>query len=155
MPWIRLYGAGRAIRPRHNVFVWIGFGTALFAFLSYIPLFAPIPATRDVPWVNYLLFLVAACLLAVGLRRAFRQPELYRGKISGSILGVLTVFMFGFFCYGILYASKDVPSSASALHVGQQAPAFTLASADGRQVTLSKLLADNRGVVLIFYRGYW
>ncbi|HKW74159.1 MAG TPA: hypothetical protein VJN64_01425, partial [Terriglobales bacterium] len=113
------------------------------------------PATRDVPWVNYLLFLVAVCLLALGLRRAFRQPALYRGKTSGSILGVLTMVLFSFFCYGILYASKSVPSSASALHAGQQAPAFALASADGRQVTLSRLLSDNRGAVLIFYRGYW
>ena len=135
--------------------VWVGFGAALIAFLSYIPLFALFPATRDVPWVNFLLFLVAGCLLAVGINRAFRQPSLYRGKISGSILGVLSVLMLGFFCFGVFYASKWIPSSASALPVGQRAPDFTLASADGQSVTLSKLLNDHRGVVLIFYRGYW
>lgn len=135
--------------------VWVGFGAALIAFLSYIPLFALFPATRDVPWVNFLLFLVAGCLLAVGINRAFRQPTLYRGKISGSILGVLSVLMLGFFCFGVFYASKWIPSPVSALPVGQRAPDFTLASADGQSVTLSKLLNDHRGVVLIFYRGYW
>ena len=143
------------MRPRHNVMVWVGFGAALIAFMSYLPLFALFPATRDIPWANFLLFLVAGCFLAVGINRAFRQSELYRGKISGSILGVLSVLMLGFFCFGVFYASKWIPSPAGALQVGQHAPDFTLASAGGQPVTLSKLLNDHRGAVLVFYRGYW
>ena len=143
------------MRPRHNVMVWVGFGAALVGFFSYIPIFALFPATRDVAWVNILLFLLAGCLLAGGISRAFRHPDLYRGKISGSIFGVLTVLLFGFFCFGVFYASKWIPSAAGALQVGQHAPDFTLASAGGQPVTLSKLLNDHRGVVLIFYRGYW
>ena len=41
-----------------------------------------------------------------------------------------------------------------AVNIGAQAPDFTLPSADGREVTLSALLADGH-VVLTFYRGAW
>ncbi len=50
--------------------------------------------------------------------------------------------------------------------MGTKAPDFTLPDKDGNPVTLSKLLAspagfgsdtpqNPRGVLLIFYRGYW
>lgn len=140
---------------RHNLFVWAGFALALLAALSYIPVFALFPVTRDVPWVNLLLFGAAGWLLAMGLKRAFGEPHVYRGRISGSILGALTLALFGLFCYGVFVASKHIPPAGSALHAGQRAPDFSLPSADGKQVVLSDLLRKNRGVVLIFYRGYW
>jgi hypothetical protein len=111
--------------------------------------------TRDVPWVNYLLFLVGGFLLGVGIMRAFRDPEHYRGKISGSILAGLSLVLFGFFVFGIAYAAKQIPSSESALHPGSAAPPFTLVDAAGRQVTSSDLLKSHRALVLVFYRGYW
>jgi peroxiredoxin len=43
----------------------------------------------------------------------------------------------------------------NALRVGQQAPDFALADVDGRTLTLSQLRQAKRGVLLIFYRGYW
>jgi len=104
---------------------------------------------------NLLLFLFAGGLLALGLKRAFRESELYRGKVSGSILGGLSVILFGLFCYGIFYVAKDIPSADRALRRGQTAPDFSLDGADGRPVALSDLLKRNRGVLLIFYRGYW
>jgi hypothetical protein len=143
------------VKRHWNVSIWAGFGIVLAALLSYIPLFALFPITRDIPWVNYLLLLAGLMLLGAGIRRAFRQPEQYRGKISGAILGVLALLMTGAFCLFILYAGKQLPASAAALHVGQPAPAFTLASADGKQTTLAELLKGHRGVILIFYRGYW
>jgi peroxiredoxin len=45
--------------------------------------------------------------------------------------------------------------------VGQQAPEFSLSDTDGRAVSLSELLSTPvngrvpKGVVLVFYRGYW
>jgi AhpC/TSA family len=140
---------------RWNIAIWAGFAVVLVALLSYIPFFALFPVTRDVPWANFLLFAAGGCLLAMGLKRAFKEPKLYRGKISGSIFGVLSLLMAGFFCYGIFYYSKQVPSAAAALHAGQPAPDFTLTSADGRPVVLSDLVRDHRAVVLIFYRGHW
>jgi hypothetical protein len=135
--------------------VWAGFGVALLAAFSYAPFFARFPFTRDFPWANLLLFLAAGCLLAIGLHRAFQQPERYRGKISGIVLGVLTLAIFGIFNYGVFVAVRDLPSPQNALLVGQRAPDFQLTAADGKPVTLSSLLPQNRAVLLIFYRGYW
>jgi hypothetical protein len=141
---------------RHwNFPIWAGFAIAVVALVSYVPFFALFPATRDVPWVNFLLFLAGAALLGWGLRRAFRDPENYRGKISGTILGGLMLLMAGFFCFSILYLGKQIPSSVTALTVGQQAPAFNLLNADGKQVALADLLKNHRAALLIFYRGYW
>jgi hypothetical protein len=140
---------------RHNILLWAGFVLVLLAVLSYIPIFAVFAATRDIPWVNYLLFLAGGVLLVIGLRRAFGQPALYRGKVLGSILASLSVLLFAFFCFAIFYAAKAIPASETAVRVGQPAPDFTLASADGKQISLSDALKNNRGVVLIFYRGYW
>ena len=143
------------MKRRWNVLIWVGFGIVLFALLSYIPLFALYPVTRDVPWVNYLLLLAGLLVLGAGMSRAFGQPEQYRGKVSGSILGVLALLLTGFFCFGILYAGKQLPQASAALQVGQQAPEFTLANIDGKKTSLGDLLKGHRGAVLIFYRGYW
>jgi len=143
------------MRPKRNNLIWGGFSLVLVALLSYVPIFAVFPITRDVPWVNYLLFLAGGFLLAIGLKRAFRRPESYRGRITGTILGLLSVLLFGFFCYSIFYIGKRLPQSAGALRVGQAAPSFRLEDANGRQVGLAELLSSHRGVLLIFYRGYW
>jgi hypothetical protein len=144
-----------ASKPRHNVLLWAGFVVVLLAVITYLPIFVVYEATRDVPWVNYLLFAAGGVLLVLGLRRAFGQPELYRGKVLGSILASLSLLLFGFFCFAIFYAAKALPASTEAVRVGQQAPEFTLASANGGQVSLAEALKNHRAVVLIFYRGYW
>jgi hypothetical protein len=138
-----------------NWLVWAGFGVALFAALSYIPVFVPFPITRDFPWVNLLLFLTAGCLLAGGLRRAFGQPGKYRGKVSGAVLGVLGLALFGLFCFVAFYLARRIPPGENALRVGQQAPDFALSDINGRVLRLSQLRQEKRAVLLIFYRGYW
>ena len=143
------------MKRRWNFSIWAGFGIVLLALLSYIPFFALFPVTRDIPWANYLLFVAGFLLLGVGLSRAFRQPDQYRGKISGSILGILSLLMTGLFCVFIFYFGKQLPASTEALRVGQQAPAFMLANADGGRISLANLLQGHHGVILIFYRGYW
>jgi AhpC/TSA family len=135
--------------------VWAGFGVALLATFSYIPFFARFPSTRDVPWVNLLLFLAAGCLLALGLYRALAQSRRYGGKISGAALSALSLWLFWLFCSGVFYDARNIPSAQTALRVGQQAPDFMLAGVDGNLVTLSQLLQGKRAVLLIFYRGYW
>ena len=135
--------------------MWAGFAIVVLSVISYIPVFAIFPITRDVPWVNYLLFLAGGALLALGLKRAYGEPERYRGKISGPILSALSLLIAGFFVFGVLYLTKQLPASSEAPHVGQTAPAFTLTDANGKQVSLADLLKGDRGVLLIFYRGYW
>jgi hypothetical protein len=138
-----------------NAYVWVGFAVTLLAPLSYFLVFLRFPATRDVPWVNLLLFVVAGWFLGIGLKRAFGEPERYRGKVSGVVLGAVSLLLFGLFCYFTFSLSRDLPASSDAPRAGQQAPSFTLADANGKLVSLSELLKGHRAALLIFYRGYW
>ena len=55
--------------------------------VSYPFVFERWPITRDVPWVNLLLFGVATLLLAAGLRRAFAPGRLRwrrRARVQGA-----------------------------------------------------------------------
>ena len=143
------------MKRRRNVVTWAGFAIVVVALVSYVPFFALFPVTRDVPSANYLLFLLGGVLLAAGVRRAFRDPEHYRGKISGSILAVVSAFLFAFFVLGVTYFGKQIPSAEAAVRVNQQAPPFTLVDTAGKQVSSADLLRAHRGLVLVFYRGYW
>ena len=143
------------MKRRLNILNWAGFGIVLLAFLSYFFFFAIFPATRDLPWANYGLFLIGGVLIATGVRRAFGDPAHYSGKISGPILAVLSALLAGFFILSVTYLSKQIPSASTAIGASQKAPAFLLADTAGRQVSSAALLQNHRGLVLIFYRGYW
>jgi hypothetical protein len=147
-----------------NFSLWAGFLLVVVGLVSYVPFFALFPFTRDFPWVNLLLFAGGAVLLCTGLMRAFRQPKLYRGKILGPILAVLSLAGISFFSYGLFYVARQLPAATEAPRVGQKAPDFTLPDQDGKTVTLAELLtsapsgtagAKTNGALLIFYRGYW
>lgn len=143
------------MKRRRNILIWIGFAIVVASLVSYIPVFAVFPVTRDIPWANYLLFVIGGALLAAGVRRAFRDPEHYRGKMSGSILAALSALVIGFFVWGVTYFTRQIPSGATALSVNQKAPPFVLTDAVGKPVSSAGLLMDHRGVLLVFYRGYW
>jgi hypothetical protein len=133
--------------------LWIGFVVAVGGVFTY-EFFAQFPVTRDFPWVNLLLFGIGVTLLLVGLFRAFGRPQVYRGKVFGSIFGVISVLFFAFFAYEIFYVLRQVPISAQAPRVGEKAPEFSLPEQNGESVALADLLSPD-GVVLIFYRGHW
>src|SRR5208282_2612392 len=151
--------------------LWGGFALVVVGVASYQYLFVRFAVTRDFPWANLTLFTLAAYLLVAGLRRAFQQPEAYRGKVSGTILASLSALLVGFFLFVVFYMARQVPESRDAPAVGQIAPDFTLADENGQPVTLSTLLrspfstndwpaageprGNTAGAVLIFYRGYW
>jgi len=143
------------MKPRFNLFIWFGFLIVVASAASYIPIFAVFARTRDVPWVNYTLFLVGGALLVVGLQRAFRDQEHYRGRVSGSILGAVSVLIAGLFVAFILYGGRQIPASDNALRAGQPAPQFTLAVTTGKLVSSSELLKNHSALLLVFYRGYW
>ena len=154
-----------------NPMIWGGFALVLAGIVSYPTFFIRFPVTRDFPWANLLLLAVAAGLLAAGVRRAFRRPEAYRGKVSGSILASLSVLLIGLFFVAIFYLPRQLPASRGAPQIGAMAPDFTLPDSMGGSVTLSSLLDSpfgtndwpaatagrdkTAGAVLIFYRGYW
>lgn len=159
-------GIPGAAKRSWNSALWAGFLLTLASFLSYFIVLYRYPITRDVPWFNWILFAAALALLFAGLRRAFAQPQVYRGRIFGPILATLSVLVLATFAAVIFYFSKQLPQSAAAPRVGSQAPGFTLTDTHGNSVTLASLLsspidptnpgsAKPKGVVLIFYRGYW
>jgi hypothetical protein len=146
---------------RFNWPIWAGFLLSLIAFVSYFFVFVWFPVTRDFPWANLLLFALAAALLVVGIRRAFAPDRPRRSKIGGAILATLSVAIFGFFILATFIIARRLPASHSAPQLSQKAPDFTLSDTNGKPVSLSELLASPvngkspKGVLLIFYRGYW
>jgi hypothetical protein len=147
-------GGGKIdMKRKWNWPIWIGFIVAVGGLFSY-EFFVQFPVTRDFPRATLVLFGMGAVLLIVGLFRAFGRPQLYRGKIFGSIFAVITALLFAFFAYEIFYVLRQVPLSAQAPRVGQRAPSFSLPDQNGKEVALNDLLSPN-GAVLIFYRGHW
>ncbi len=141
---------------RRNFLPLAGFLICLVGFLSYFFVFTLFPVTRDVPWANWLLFAVGLALAGAGIARAFRQPETYRGRVLGPVLGVLSLAVVGFFLFATLVASRQLPSAANTPKVGEKAPDFTLPDSQGRPVALHDLVGPQKPwVILIFYRGYW
>jgi hypothetical protein len=149
-------------KHRRNWHLWVGFVLCVVGFAS-LPVLARFPATRDVPWVNLLFLGTGLALLFVGLRRAFGQPQQYRGKITGTILGALSVLIVALFCFVVFYQTRQLPASTGAPKVGEKAPEFVLPDTNNQPVSLASLLSTPlvnsqtppKGVVLVFYRGYW
>jgi len=128
--------------------LWLGLALSVFALLSYAFFFYRFPITRDVPWVNILLFIAATILLISGFRRS-------RRKVLAGIVAAIGIGIFVLSIFALTVGSR-VPQSPSAPRVGQRAPEFALLDSTRRQVSLAQLLAASpRGVLLVFYRGYW
>jgi hypothetical protein len=142
------------MKRRWNWPIWVGFVSVVIGLFSY-GFFVRFPTTRDFPWANLLLFGIGAAFLIVGLFRAFGRPQVYRGKIFGSIFTAIAVLVVAFFSYEIFYAVRQVPASSGAPRVGQKAPDFILLDQNGKPVGLDDLLSGSRAVALIFYRGFW
>jgi len=141
--------------------LWVGFVLTIFSFLSYPFLFIDYPLLRDFPWLNLLLFAVALGLFILGLRRAFRPGRKAISKVSAVIVATLGVLAMAFFVFIAFIEARRLPASAGAPQVGQKAPAFTLTDVNNKPVALADLLSQPinnkpaKGVLLIFYRGYW
>jgi hypothetical protein len=127
---------------------------------SYFAVFVWYPITRDFPWANLLLFAVAGVLLFVGVRRAFVSDR-RRSKIGASIVATLGVVVIGLFIFAFFVGGRLLPPSKGAPQVGRKAPDFTLTDTTGKTVSLNELLSTPingsapKGVLLVFYRGYW
>lgn len=142
------------MKRKWNWPLWVGFVIAVGGLFSY-EYFAQFPITRDFPWANLLLLGIGTALLMVGLFRAFGRPQLYRGKIFGSIFTAIALLLFAFFSYEIFYVLRQVPLSAQAPRIGEKAPEFTLVDQNERSVALADLRSGGKAVALIFYRGFW
>jgi hypothetical protein len=148
---------------RLNWPLWAGFVLTIAAFLTYFFVFVQFPVTRDFPWANLLIFLIAAVFIFTGVRRGFAsdRPHPVRSKIVTSIVTTLSVVILGLFVFIIFVAARWLPASKGAPQVGQRAPDFSLPDTNGNQVSLGDLLTAPvngnapKGVLLVFYRGYW
>ena len=155
--------------PKLNWPLWAGFLLSLIAFLSYPFVFVWFPTTRDFPWASLALFALAIALLVIGVRRAFTAGRLHpkRSKIAGAVLATVSVLVLAGFIVFFFVVGRQLPASQGAPKVGQKAPDFTLSDTNNRPFSLAGLLQPTaanagagaakapRGVLLIFYRGYW
>jgi hypothetical protein len=171
----------QATPRQRNWAPWIALLLALVAMLSNAGFFLGLPAQRAIPWLSVALAIAALVCAAVGIMRAFRQPQVYGGKVSSSILGVLSLLICGLVAIAAV-TSRALPSSAAAPQVGQKVPDFTLADTNGNKISLGQLLGKAeasalphsatagsiasgansnltatppKAVLLVFYRGYW
>jgi|SRR5689334_9448764 len=148
---------------RINWPLWAGFVLSIAAFLSYFFVFVQFPVTRDFPWANLLIFAVALVFLLLGIRRGFAsdRPRPMLSKVTAAIVTALSVVIIGLFVFTIFVEGRRLPASKTAPQVGQQAPDFSLPDTNGNEVSLSELLTEPvngsppKGVLLVFYRGYW
>lgn len=148
---------------RFNWPLWVGVLLTVFAAFSYPFIFIWYPVTRDFPWVNLLLFAAAIVFLFLGVRRGFARDRAHptRSKILTSLVGGFSVLIIALFLFSYFVFARWLPPSKGAPQVGQKVPEFTLPDSNGRQVSLNELLTTPiegkapKGVLLIFYRGYW
>jgi hypothetical protein len=150
-------------RNRVLTAAWI---VTLAGFLSnVIYFFWQFAGQQILPWLNIALFVAALALCLMALRRAFGQPEVYVGKVSGSIVTVIACLLFAFTIFAF-HVARQLPEAGQAPHEGQKAPEFTLADTGGKPVSLASLMTEPlagspgpggkpKAVLLIFYRGYW
>jgi hypothetical protein len=162
---------------RRNWAPWLALLLALAAILSNGAFFLGLPGQQAIPWLGLALTIAALVFAVLGMLRAFRQPQVYGGKVSSSILGVLALLICGLSVFSLVHA-RDLPAAGGAPQVGQKAPDFALADTHGIQVSLDELLGRAPGllsqgsppppinspyvssvrpkaVLLVFYRGYW
>jgi hypothetical protein len=160
---------------RRNWAPWLALLLAAVAVLSNAGFFVSMPGQGALVWLGLALAIAALVYAVVGVVRAFRQPQIYGGKVSSSILGLVALFLCAFVGFAF-FGARALPASAGAPKVGQKAPDFTLADSSGTKVSLEQLLGKAPGanataftntsvtsgtvvppkaVLLIFYRGWW
>ena len=146
---------------RVNWRIWAGFLLSLVAGFSYPFLFVRWATTREFPWANLVLFAIALVLLFFGLRRGFKPHKRIVSKVFGSLAAAFGVLLLAGLLFMIYVMGSWLPASAGAPQVGQRAPDFSLTDPNNKPVTLAQLLTEPinnkplKGVLLIFYRGYW
>jgi hypothetical protein len=145
---------------RSNLAPWWGLLFALGAMGCNVVLYVGSPAQSAMPVLSLVFAIIAIIFLVIGLKRAFGQPQIYRGKVLTVVLTVVALLPAALNAFAFV-AARKLPNSTAAPQVGQKVPDFTLADTSGKPVSLDQLLSASSGtqapkaVLLIFYRGYW
>jgi hypothetical protein len=141
--------------------LWLGLLITVLGVLSNWLYFLALPGQEVFPWINVLVPAAGLLVLLIGVRRAFVSPQTSGGKILAPIFAILSAVVFGASAWGLHHA-RDLPAASDAPRVGEKAPDFTLANANGQATSLSQLLTESmsnsappKAVLLVFYRGDW
>jgi hypothetical protein len=147
--------------PHRYRLLWLGLLITVAGVLSNWLYFLALPGQGVLPWINLLLPAIGLIVLLVAVWRAFVSPETGGGKILAPVFAIFAAVVFSGSVWGLHHA-RDIPAGSGAPRVGEKAPDFTLASADGRATSLSQLLSEPmndparpKAVLLVFYRGFW
>jgi hypothetical protein len=146
-------------QKQSSTMLWLGLAILLLAILSNLLSFFNLSPAL-LPWVILILPILALIFLLIGVVRAFRQAQVYKGKIWGSIVAVLAVLIVAASTLFFVGARK-LPRSGGAPQVGQRVPDFTLLDTTGQPTSLAQLFSASadapppKAVLLVFYRGYW
>src|SRR6266852_2469854 len=95
---------------RRNWALWAGSILTLLALASNFLYFFKVPGQGTLPWVNLLLPAIGLIFFIVGLRRAFGQRQVYGGRISGSVLAIISLLLVSFSVF-VIYHARDLPVS--------------------------------------------
>jgi hypothetical protein len=145
---------------RRNFAIWLGLLLTLLGPLSSGLVFIGFPA-EPIPWIGLALPTIGVVFVLIGLWRAFARSEIYRGKIAGSIVAVLSLLLLAASVAFFRAVRHIPPQSAGTPKVGQQVADFTLPDSNGHPVSLMQLFSASasnptpKAVLLVFYRGYW
>jgi hypothetical protein len=158
-----------AVQRRKNTAPWGGLLFAIGAVGCNLAFFLNSPLQGVLPWLSLLFAVLALIFLVTGLRRAFGQAQVYRGKALSVVLTVIALLPVGFTVF-VFVGARKLPNSTASPQVGQKVPDFTLPDTSGKLVSLDQLLGPlpspnssasssesraPKAVLLIFYRGYW
>lgn len=124
---------------QRNWAAWLGLLFAFAAVVSNAGLFLGPPAPRLIVWLGVVLTIAAIVCAVIGIMRASRQPQVYGGKVSGFVLGVLSLLICGLVAVAFV-TSRALPGASNAPQVGQKVPDFTLADTHDNKVSLDQLL---------------
>jgi hypothetical protein len=138
---------------RRNHVIALGPIVTMVGEVSYFTYFARYPSLRDAPWLNLTIVAFGVWLSALGVWRAFKLPDRYRGKVAGPFGLCLSLGLALLFCLYVFIWSYGVPAPTGTALSLASAPAFTLPDQDGNEVRLAGL--RGRKVVIVFYRGFW
>ncbi|MGO9083949.1 MAG: hypothetical protein ACLQBK_01880 [Candidatus Sulfotelmatobacter sp.] len=155
---------------RRNIAPWWGLLFAFGAIGCNVAFFVRPPLQEALPWLSLVFGFLSLVYLVIGLKRAFGQPQVYRGKVLSVVLTVVALLSVGLTAF-VFVTARRLPDSTAAPQVGQRIPDFTLSDTSGKPVSLDQLFAASaesssvssseiptpapKAVLLIFYRGYW
>jgi len=152
-------------RRRNRALTWAWTITIAAFLLNLPPFFLQYPGQQLLPWLAVAARSSALALCVIALRRAFGQPEVYRGKVSGSIVTVIATLLFALTAIGF-WGARKMPETTRPRSPARRPRPSPSPDTTGAQVSLASLLdaplagsprpdGKPKAVLAIFYRGYW